>query len=796
MSTSDDPKAFFEQLKVDLAKYLLSLDDFEIQKEIGIGGYGRVFLARQKDNNKQVAIKEWIIENLTGRKLLYFCREIQIFSKNDHPFLLPFIGFTATPPYSIITEYMQNGSLHSVLRDNPQSFFSPDQKNMIAMGIAAGMSRLHEQNIIHRDLKSQNVLMDENLLPKVCDFGVSRIMASYENEPVTQKVGTPAWMAPEFFGPSEYSNKVDVYSYALILWELETGKTPFRGLRPPQIMDIVYNRHERPPIPPQTSHSLKKLIQLCWSQKPSDRPSFATIFEWFAIGKVTFLNAKPESAQRIVHILDQWESQQPTESKAPPVVPNIPELFLNKDTANLIEYTKNLNKDNCTEFFDAILEILNSSASSDIIANALFELLKLITSKQDCLDLYIKRRDYLKLPFENRETGSLALSCLIPIFEKHHELATTDLVKQLDTIVPLFSLKVVRLYSILCDFFTDSNVDWTILDSLIMRSETFIEQQAAKPLIHTLYKLVSRIRSVREGRLKYILGIFANCLESQDTEIVLTAYSAIIALQPSAVPISSETLINHLKSSNNSISLSCLQLLSFSWPELPTKELVETILKMAKGSKWASISILNLCKCPQALRVMLSLSSFWLSTESKLEETFQLQIILALLINPQNRNSVSMNDDIPQFFDRIIKTQKIEYIETLCSAIRMIPTTPEFIGKLSASNFINDYFKIMIALNLEQVYMKGYLLFDKLCKFAFIPESLMLLDVSVRHLKECPNLQKFALEFLTVLSNYPSAVEEMKKLRVPQILKQGHFDEEMNENKAVLLNNISNNVAH
>ncbi|OHT11076.1 TKL family protein kinase [Tritrichomonas foetus] len=353
MSTYDDPKAFFERLKVELARYLVSLDDFEMQKEIGIGGYGRVFLARQKSNGKQVAIKEWIIENLTGRKLLYFCREIEIFSKNDHPFLLPFIGFTATPPYSIITEYMQNGSLHSMISDKKQNtVFSPDQKNMIAIGIAGGMARLHEQNIIHRDLKSQNVLMDDNLLPKVCDFGVSRILEDYDNALITQKVGTPAWMAPEFFGQMEYTNKVDVYSYALILWELETGKAPFRGLRPPQIMEIVYNRHERPPMPPLASHSIKKLMQLCWSQKPSDRPSFATIYEWFATGKVSFRDASPDSVKRVVQAIDQWKSQQPAQFKSQNVANmNIPSLFMKNNTTQIIEYTNNLDKDSCMKFY-------------------------------------------------------------------------------------------------------------------------------------------------------------------------------------------------------------------------------------------------------------------------------------------------------------------------------------------------------------------------------------------------------------------------------------------------------------
>ncbi|OHT11075.1 hypothetical protein TRFO_04009 [Tritrichomonas foetus] len=408
--------------------------------------------------------------------------------------------------------------------------------------------------------------------------------------------------------------------------------------------------------------------------------------------------------------------------------------------------------------------------------------------------MYISTNDFLKLPFDNKDIGGLALSCLIPIFEKHPEAATTDLVRKLDSLIPSFPMKIVRLYSILCDFFTDMNVDWTVVDSLIMRAETFISNQAARPLIHSLFKLVSKLAPVREGRLKYILGVFVACLESSDSEIVLNAYNALIALKPPVVPVSSTTLINHLKNDNNAISLAAIQLLCFSSPEIPTKDLIECVLRGTRALKWAKIAILSLCRAPSVAHIMLSLSGFWLSAQSRLDETLQLQIILVILILPENRPLVAMNDDIPKFFDRIIKTQKIDYIETICSAIRRFPITPEFLARLSASNFVHDYLSVIIALNLDQVYTRGYLLLDKLCRFAFIPESLMFLEVAVRHLKECPNLQVYAMTFLTVLSNYPIAADEMTRLGVPQLLKNLQLSDDVATYTLTTLNNISNNT--
>jgi serine/threonine protein kinase len=144
-------------------------------------------------------------------------------------YLVPFVGFTVHPPYFIITEFMANGSLdHHIRRPKAANApfvcpLTPTQRTKIAIVIAHGVRRLHEPGIMHRDLKPGNILLDDNLESRVCDFGISRFKGKGDTE-MTRKIGTPSFMAPEQDLEQTYDNKVDVYAYSLILYEMSEFK--------------------------------------------------------------------------------------------------------------------------------------------------------------------------------------------------------------------------------------------------------------------------------------------------------------------------------------------------------------------------------------------------------------------------------------------------------------------------------------------------------------------------------------------------------------------------------------------
>lgn len=271
-----------QQLSSSLSHLIVNHEDLTYIRLIGSGGCGEVWLGTYKWLNKQIAIKKLFIND---ENFGIFKREIGIHSQIKHPFLLPFIGFTATPPYLIVTEFMENGSLYEALHVK-NTIFSGLEKNKIAYEIASGMKYLHDKKIIHRDLKTPNILLDKMNVARICDFGLSRTIEAHEK--LTKSVGTPQWMAPELVKNQDYNEKVDVYAYGVILWEILTEMIPFDGMEPFNIIYILTSQKTKFEVPENTPKNLADLIDKCTSKSPDDRPSFAQIKSEFENGNILF----------------------------------------------------------------------------------------------------------------------------------------------------------------------------------------------------------------------------------------------------------------------------------------------------------------------------------------------------------------------------------------------------------------------------------------------------------------------------------------------------------------------------
>jgi serine/threonine protein kinase len=175
---------------------------------------------------------------------------------------------------------LENGSLFLFLRSHLQELSSSD-RTQIALEVAKGIEYIHERSVIHRDLKSLNILLDREKRGRICDFGLVRLKSF---APMTGLIGTPQWMAPEILMSSAfYDSKVDVYSYGIVLWELLTGKVPYEERRLERLGYLVVQEQLRPVIPADTPEDLAALIRSCWAHDPKERPTFSQI--------ITLMNA-------------------------------------------------------------------------------------------------------------------------------------------------------------------------------------------------------------------------------------------------------------------------------------------------------------------------------------------------------------------------------------------------------------------------------------------------------------------------------------------------------------------------
>ncbi|XP_074651356.1 mitogen-activated protein kinase kinase kinase 13-A-like [Tubulanus polymorphus] len=258
-------------------------DDWQIPFEsitdlewLGSGAQGAVFLG--KLNATQVAVKK--VRDLKET-------DIRHLRKLNHPNIISFKGVcTQAPCYCIIMEYCPYGQLYEVLRDGKE--IPPALLLDWGRQVVCGMNYLHNHKIIHRDLKSPNVLVASNDCVKISDFGTSREW----NEKSTKMsfAGTVAWMAPEVIRNEPCSEKVDIWSYGVVLWELMTGEIPYKDVDSSAIIWGVGSNSLHLPVPTTLPEGFKLLMRQCWNAKPRNRPSFRQILMHLEIAAPEFLN--------------------------------------------------------------------------------------------------------------------------------------------------------------------------------------------------------------------------------------------------------------------------------------------------------------------------------------------------------------------------------------------------------------------------------------------------------------------------------------------------------------------------
>ncbi|XP_040996401.1 probable serine/threonine-protein kinase SIS8 isoform X3 [Juglans microcarpa x Juglans regia] len=240
------------------------------------GSYGEVY--RGDWHGTEVAVKRFLDQDIYGQSLEEFKSEVLLMKRLRHPNVVLFMGAVTRPPnLSIVTEFLPRGSLYRLIH-RPNNQLDERRRLRMALDTARGMNYLHNCSpvIVHRDLKSPNLLVDKNWVVKVCDFGLSRMKNStYLSSRST--AGTAEWMAPEVLRNEPANEKCDVYSFGVILWELSTLQQPWGGMNPMQVVGAVGFQHRRLDIPNDMDPAIADIIQKCWQTDPKLRPTFAEI---------------------------------------------------------------------------------------------------------------------------------------------------------------------------------------------------------------------------------------------------------------------------------------------------------------------------------------------------------------------------------------------------------------------------------------------------------------------------------------------------------------------------------------
>jgi len=261
----------------------IKYDELEIGARLGSGGFKDCYAGKYK--GESVAIGELRIANFSDTDLKETKHEINVLKQLRHENIVQFVGVSTNAKHlCIITELCENGDLFDYMRKVSRPTFT--QQIMFMHDIALGITYLHTRrpSIIHRDLKSMNILISSDLRAKINDFGLARIRPK-ANASMHTQCGTPNWQAPEFWTPNpSYTEKVDVYAAALIFWEIMTwGEAgyPYQNFSEHQLYVAVRDHNIRPMIDNLKNYpiTLLSLIQHMWQKDPRARPSMSHVVD-------------------------------------------------------------------------------------------------------------------------------------------------------------------------------------------------------------------------------------------------------------------------------------------------------------------------------------------------------------------------------------------------------------------------------------------------------------------------------------------------------------------------------------
>jgi len=791
---------------------VVQMSDFLIGDVIGKGGFGEVRRAIRKSTGQDCAVKQIYSERLEGGKLNRYICEITTMAQCNSTFLIPFVGFTAEPPYAIVTEYMINGSLDRYVRHKDCSgYLNGSQLTCIAIGVAIGMMHLHSLGIIHRDLKCANILLDSKLFPRIGDFGIARFEDNMKD--YTVKIGTPNYMAPELITTSVYNSKVDIYSYGMVLYEMSERKRPFKGMKINDIFQAVIQKQERPRFTQHTPAPLQKLICRCWSSDPDQRPTFVQIFEILQTGKVSFSNSKRLEILKFLKIIEYEENRKNSninngllrdpfsvlqikrdfdeiidDSKKIRIVPEpngqsktkkpikgkfilsstngstiSPEEVLGDISSPLfIKYLDYFSKNTSLSDFQPLYNTIHKHISSKIPEKSLIEIIeacyRMMKRNFEFIPLFDDKSFFTMLSIDSADLTEITIDCFSLLFVHYPRLLSEKHCAFISLLIRSQPAKMLILYSHYVKYMGSISNPWPILEVLLETEIQYIMNTCGYLYLSVFYFLIINFPSFSLKRLNEVQRVFLSFLHSKDPLTVVVAYNGLSSILTNELsPEISKTIIKDLKSDSIWFS-ACSYLLRL--PEIPYVEgIIPALLSRVADNEMVWILLLKIGSSSKGSEILMDSLELLYSYSNKYP-AYILKVFLILFKDQLKRNSLTQSKGFPFLLCNLIETSEEYYHTVVTSIIRRSNPSSELVQILSSGGFFKVYFNSTISSQKPRLYTNCLALLDALSRLCFHNDYLIFLQLLI-DLLSSPQHASNAITVLVSLSFHPESKDPL-----------------------------------
>ena len=787
-----------------LPEYLVDFNDFIVIKTIGKGGFGEVYLAEHKPSGIQCALKKLTLseEEFEGQHEKYFIREVDILSKTQNPFLLRLLGFSDHYPFCIATEYISKGSLFDAIHHKPGApVLDGTQLTLIALIIAMGLESLHQRQIVHRDVKSLNILLDDNLLPHVCDFGISRELNQKDEEGpplLTGDLGTANWMAPELFNTTKegYGFKVDVYAYGIMLWEMLTGEVPFAKMQPFAIMQNVM-KGQRPKIPDNTPKPLSDLISSCWAQNPDDRPSFDQIVGFLQKHKAEFANTDDQRVDQVLGWLQNQTvvplTQRPSQNPPGSQPSNFSRIIQNPADPNYesacISSIRSMKPELYPQFLQIIMKNFASLQNKQAGVSILEAIASLHSRDKTCAQIFVYNQFFNYLPYNIAELVSSCNKVYESLIQEDISFVTKELIDfgfRLSQTSPLSSLTGLSNYIYHLDAQFTEYAIWGILGY----ASYYAKDESSELLIDTLYYFASqKPQSQYIPNIRQTIESFLNLSNERTIDAV---YRALIELHVTDFTIPTEVLVRHLRF--DSLALSVLLYLTTLPPNLQiTPELIQALIDQSQKDQLA-VFVLCLFSEKEDLAIgLIQNYSLWLLS-ARLAIADSLRIFLALMCNMNMRQHLGKIPILSSFFRKVVESRNNELIENIPPIIRRLEQfiSPDFILECSKTKFLGVYLRQALELKNTDMLSSAVRIVETLARKAYIPDYLEYIPYAANFIATAgqSDLQQVCVSFLYILSTYQEPKPYLAQSNLQSVLNPTYLPQNLLSYANATLKNI------